>query len=349
MSRYRIIKQLGQGGNSTVFMGKDLETGQKVTVKKCRAGEMGYDIHVKKSLENEARILGKLKHPAIPKLIESRDDEIVLEYVPGKSLEKVMLAEGVFKEKEALVIAKEVIAILRYLHGLREPVIYRDLKPANVVLKPNGHVSLIDFGAARIYRYSDCSDTVNLGTLGFAAPEQFGNLGQTDPRTDIYCFGMMLLQLVSGVDTKDTEAVANYKQNGVKGISSEFMHIIDKCTRPDRDDRFKSAREIEDALNDFPKRQIKRKAAMWVKLASISAVASLMISFGTPKVPLLFKMAENDMNLRIPAVLGRIANAKTRIEEMIDKKGEKDGVVSLYIYDNTDSTVSYSGNGQHSY
>ena len=323
MDKIKIIKKLGSGGNSRAFLGKDETSGKLYTVKMCKSdGEELCDKarqnFERANLENEARILGVLKHKGIPALHKRYEDGIVLEYVPGKSLEKVLLTKGVFPEKEAVRVAGEIAEILRYLHGRREPVIYRDLKPANVVLRPDGHVSIIDFGAARLYEFGEKSDTLNLGTLGFAAPEQFGNLGQTDPRTDIYCLGMTLLQLISGVDTKDAEAVANFKKKGIRGVSPELLGIIDKCTRPDREDRFKSVKEIQQALLTYPRKVRRRKIVSGIRVVVAAAAMSLAISGCLLQGETIKNYAVNDIDARMPEVMKRLGVVRTWIEEQLD-------------------------------
>lgn len=325
MDKINIIKKLGSGGNSKAFLGKEISTGRLVTVKMCKTE--GEDISgccnekneiERVNLENEANILASLDHECIPKLIKRNRESIILDYVPGISLEKVLLTKGVFAEKEAVRIALEIAGILRYLHGRREAIIYRDLKPANVVLRPDGHISLIDFGAARRYEFGQKSDTLNLGTLGFAAPEQFGNLGQTDPRTDIYCFGMTLLQLISGVDTKDTDAVAGFKKKGIRGVSSELLGIIDKCTRPDMDDRFMSVKEIETALLTYPGKVRLRKIGNGIKVVAAAAGLSIVISGCIMQGESIKNYAVNDIEVRMPAVRERLGFIRGWIEEQFE-------------------------------
>ena len=319
MENYKIIKPLGSGGNCNAFLGQIKETGELITIKRCR--EDGSDTEIeKKNLASEARILGRLEHEGIPKLYSSSADEIVLEYIPGNSLEKVLLTKGAFSEKEAVRIALELSAVMRYLHGRREPVIYRDLKPSNVVQKPDGHICLIDYGAARFYEWGERCDTLNLGTPGFAAPEQFGNLGQTDPRTDIYCFGMTLLQLVSGVDPKDMEAVVSYKKNGIKGISKEFLGIIDKCTRAGREDRFRSFAEIQKELEMLPKRVWRRKMVKLVQITVAAACMSLALSGAVVKADDIKNYAKRDVEVRMPMVKLRFGYARYWIEEFVNRE-----------------------------
>lgn len=321
MERFKIVKQLGAGGNSSAYLAIDKESGKKVTIKKAIKEGTSIDIHRLKALETEGQILSQLKHRAIPQVFYRGRDMLALEYIPGESLEKVIMAKGTFSEKEAVRIALEIAGILRYLHGKREVVIYRDLKPANIVLRPDGHMALIDFGAARIYSKGCKKDTTNLGTLGFAAPEQFGNLGQTDPRTDIYCFGMTLLQMISGVDPKDSDAVSLYKQNGVKGVSRELISIIDKCTRPDREDRFLSVKEVEEALKTYPELIKKRKLISRVKTslaaAGMAAVIALCVTCGALYADKIKAYAASDMEVRLPAVNERLYTVRQRIEEFV--------------------------------
>ena len=321
-----LVKELGQGGNSRVFLGKRAEDGSFVTLKTAKIINDRPDIHSLKSFENEANILRTLDHPAIPKYLCRIQNGIMLEYFEGQSLENILMNKGTLSEKDAARIAIELADILRYLHGVRRPVIYRDLKPANIVLMGDGHVALIDFGAARFFAPGDRKDTTNLGTYGFAAPEQFGNLGQTDPRTDIYCFGMTLLQLISGIDPKDDEAVKRCKRLGVSGISGEFMQIIDKCTRPDRDDRFRSAREIQKALLTYPGLVRKRKVFGMLKTTVAAAVIAFILSAGMIHFDSVKSYAASDMERRLPAVQQRLYNAKLWILEKIEnelKESEK--------------------------
>ena len=309
MEGYKIIKPLGSGGNCNAFLGKEISSGKLVTIKKRKTEDSNFF--------NESVILEELDHKSVPSLYKRSSEELILEYIPGKSLEKILIRKGLFTEKEALHIAYELAGIMRYLHGRRKPVIYRDLKPSNIVMKPDGHICLIDFGAARFYEAGEASDTLNLGTLGFAAPEQYGNLGQTDPRTDIYCFGMTILQLVSGVDTKDTDEVASFKKNGIKGISDEFIAVVDKCTRADREDRFRSFREIQEELEVIPKRKKTKKFIGMAKVVAWAAVLSVIISVGIINAEEVTSYATNDFTERMPAVRMRFSYARSWIEDFL--------------------------------
>lgn len=319
MANIKIIRKLGEGGNCVAFQGMDMDTQSFVTVKKVKMGDDSLTGARSESIDNEAKMLAELDHEAIPRLIERTKDMIVLEHIQGMNLEKYMSINGLFREKKAVSIALELAEILRYLHGRRRPVIYRDLKPANIILKPDGHVALIDFGAARFYDFKNRCDTQNIGTLGFAAPEQFGNLGQTDPRTDIYCFGMTLLKLLTGVTPNDGDEIAKIKQNGAKGVSDELMQIIDKCTRPDRDDRFRSMHELQEELRLYPARLRRKKILRNIRTITVAAVISMAITASFVFADSVKSYAAEDFTRRLPFVKERLGIAHVRIETFLEE------------------------------
>ena len=314
---YEVIKVLGEGGNSIAYLAKDMRSGRKVTVKQIKQQDAtGYTL-AKKSMENEVFVLKGLDHPGIPKLLEAGEDFIVLQHFSGISAERRIMKKGLFTEKEAVDTALFLIDILEYLHTQKPPVIYRDLKPSNIIIGPKGQISLIDFGTARFFKNREKRDTNNLGTLGYAAPEQYGNLGQTDKRTDIYCLGMTILQLISGVDPRDEEAVARFKTCGVKGVSPELLRIIDKCTRPDREDRFESVSQVATALRTYPGKKKLRKFGKAMKLSFTAAAAAFAISTATVAAGDMKETAIVSIEERLPAFLDRMNNIKIRIDYFI--------------------------------
>lgn len=301
--RYRILRKIGSGGTSTVYMGFDNKTGMTVSIKKLRqeimAGGAAYE-----AVKQEAKLLEGLRNSAIPGLVEVYEDAVVLEHIPGNTLDKYLRAKGHLKEQEAVQIGREILEVLGYLHELEEPVIYRDLKPSNIVIRPDGHVALIDFGAARVFRADATSDEMNVGTCGFAAPEQYGSLGQTDVRTDVYCFGKTMEQIL-----------------GENGGSPELQAVLDKCTRPDRDDRFGSCREIEEALEKCPKRAAVRRIMKNVKLAAVAALVALVVTVTSTYHDAVMSYAASDAQVRIPAVKQRLGYAGIRIRDLLEEHG----------------------------
>ncbi len=300
--RYRIVRKRGEGGSSIVMMGVDEATGDAVTIKQMKKGAYNLE-DMENFFGEEADILKELHHPAIPRLVEAYDDAFVLEYVSGNNLEKYIRHKGLFKEKEAVAVGLEILDILSYLHERENPIVYRDLKPANIMMRHDGHITLIDFGAARHYEAGSVCDTVNLGTNGFAAPEQYGNLGQTDPRTDIYCFGRTLLQIMGGK------------------CSPELMMIIDKCTRPDRDDRFENCSKIIDALTKYPGVVRRKRVLQKTKLVVAAAVIALIVSFAITHYESVVSYAANDAQTRVPAVKERLGYAGIRVRDWMEETG----------------------------
>ncbi|MBQ4218156.1 MAG: serine/threonine protein kinase [Butyrivibrio sp.] len=324
LKRYKILKKIGEGGTSEVYAAFDKRTGKKVTVKVLKESGKGF-FKERASMENEALMLKSLKHSGVQKLIDYGEGFMVLQYISGSSISEKLRMNGVFSEKETVEIAIELIRILKYLHGLKEPVIYRDLKPANIIIGRDGKVYLIDFGAARIYRKGEKSDTSYLGTVGFAAPEQYGTLGQTSPKTDIYCFGMTLLQMTTGIDIKNEAALENFKLNGATGLSEEFAKIINKCIKPGRDDRFRSCSEIEKALLTSIVKRKRGIVIRYMKRSLVAAALSAMVSMAIMYAEPVKNYVESDARERVPAFKGRLYNAKERIAEFIDKEFFQEG------------------------
>lgn len=310
MERYRILRKIGEGGSSLVYMGFDMDTEKPVTIKVLKENALA-DRDVTAAVAAETALLRRLHHPAIPGVVDVYEDAFVLEHVPGNSLEKIIREKGVLQEKEAVRIGLELLEVLEYLHGLKSPVIYRDLKPANIIVRPDGHISLIDFGAAREYCPGDVADTVNLGTCGFAAPEQYGSLGQTDVRTDIYCFGRTMLQITGGK------------------CCPELMAILEKCIRPDRDDRFGGCREIERALRDYPGKAAARRLVRNLKVAAVAAVLALVVAVAVTHYDAVKSYAAEDAEQRLPAVQQRLGYAGLRIKTALEEKGFDELTVTL--------------------
>jgi serine/threonine-protein kinase len=177
-----------------------------------------------------------------------------------------------------IVWAKQLCDVLNYLHTRTPVIIYRDMKPANIMLKPDGNVTLIDFGTAREYKEKNLADTTCLGTVGYAAPEQFGGMGQTDARTDIYCLGATLYHLVTGMNPCEPPYEIRPIREINPGLSAGLEKIICKCCQRDPNDRYQSAAELMFALEhyleedeDFKKKQ-KRKLSAFVAMLALSFV-----------------------------------------------------------------------------
>ncbi|GCE03495.1 serine/threonine protein kinase [Dictyobacter aurantiacus] len=206
--RYQIIKRLGQGGMGAVYQACDLQQQRVVAVKEMSQNGLS-DEELREAIAaftREAELLARLDHHSLPRIYEQFEDQdrryLVMEFIEGVTLEQY-LGERQQKQKSletALVldIGMQLCVVLDYLHTRQPPIIFRDLKPANIMLTPQGQVYLIDFGIARLFRANQTKDTVALGSPGYASPEQYRQA--TSPSSDLYSLGVVLHQLLTGDD-----------------------------------------------------------------------------------------------------------------------------------------------------
>lgn len=245
--KYEILTLLGKGGSSTVYCALDKSLNKLVALKVISGFDVNDDSLVN-SISSEYSLIMKLNHPAVPKVYEViKNEEIILvqEYIEGETL-SACLDQGYYSaygsdEKTLLDILKQICDAMIYLHNSN--IIYRDLKPSNVMIQPEGTIKLVDFGIARIYDDSKDYDTVALGTVGYAAPEQYG-AGQSDKRTDVYAFGMLLYKIYTNKNPAHIEEFDYHTYD----VPKDIVKIIEKCTQPNPSDRYQSFNEVLAAL-----------------------------------------------------------------------------------------------------
>lgn len=246
--KYKILSVIGHGGMSTVYLAINEKANKPWAIKEVKKdGVQDFEV-VRQSLMIETDMLKKLSHKGLPSIVDviDKDDNflIVMDYIEGNTLKSVIKEKGAQKQEDVVAWAMQLCDVLRYLHERETPIIYRDLKPANIMLKSDGSVILIDFGTAREYKERNLGDTTCLGTQGYAAPEQFGGKGQTDARTDIYCLGTTMYHLVTGHNPSDPPyemyPITKWNDN----LSTGLEQIILKCTQKNPDDRYQSAAEL---------------------------------------------------------------------------------------------------------
>src|SRR6266516_1052569 len=208
--RYHIIKQVGKGGFGAVYMAADLPFGNRLVAIKemSQSGLSQQDlIEATNAFTREALMLASLSHPNLPRIYEQFTERgrwyLVMDFIEGETLEGYAskALRGYLPLEEALDIGIQLCTVLDYLHTRFPPIIFRDLKPANVMRTPSGHLYLIDFGIARHFKPGQTADTIALGSPGYAAREQYSKAQtQTTPRSDIYSLGATLHQLLTGDD-----------------------------------------------------------------------------------------------------------------------------------------------------
>lgn len=275
--KYKILNKVGQGGMSVVYLAMNEKANKQWAVKEVRKdGVLNFE-SVKQGLVAETDILKRLSHPNLPSIIDVIDTDesfiIIMDYIQGNSLSRALEEYGAQPQDQVIEWAKQLCDVLGYLHSRTPPIIYRDMKPANIMLKPDGTVTLIDFGTAREYKEKNLADTTCLGTVGYAAPEQFGGMGQTDAKTDIYCLGATLYHLVTGMNPCEPPYEIKPIRQINPTLSSGLERIILKCTQRDPNDRYQSAAELMYALehyeeiDDIHRKRQKRKLLAFVMSA----------------------------------------------------------------------------------
>lgn len=285
--KYKILSEIGHGGMSVVYMAINEKANKTWAVKEVRKdGRMDFNI-VRQGLMAEIDTLKRLKHPYLPSIVDVIEDDetfiIVMDYVEGRSLDKILEEHGVQQESVVVEWAKQLCDVLGYLHSRTPAIIYRDMKPANVMLKPDGTVTLIDFGTAKNYEIN-YGETTGIGTIGYAAPEQYigSGLGRTDARTDIYCLGMTLYHLLTGQDPC-RNLISDTSIRAVNpALSRGLDSIIRKCTAHQPEDRYQSCEELMYDLENYEileplyKKKQKRKFSIFIGtlVASVLCVAA---------------------------------------------------------------------------
>jgi serine/threonine protein kinase len=207
--QYRILRKVAQGGMGAVYESTELQgpAGNRRAIKEISPAALppGERTQAVADFRREAQMLARLQHSNLVKVVETFEEFgkhfLVMEFVPGRTLLNVLdLAGGPLAEERVMVWARQMIDVIQYLHTQDPPIIYRDLKPANIMLVEGTElIKLIDFGIARLHKAGKTSDTEAFGTAGYAPPEQYGK-GQTDQRSDIYAFAATLHHLLTNRD-----------------------------------------------------------------------------------------------------------------------------------------------------
>ncbi len=210
-NRYFILSKVGEGGYGSVYKARDTQSKDRLVAIK-EVSLLGLYpkamIEATFAFQREVSVLSQLDHPNLPRVYEHFQNPgywyLVMDFIAGETLEDYQ-SKAPNKRlllSEVLDIGLQLCIVLDYLHSQQPPIVFRDLKPANIMRTPTGQIYLIDFGIARYFKPGQAKDTVALGSLGYAAPEQYGRT-QTTPRADIYSLGAVLHQLLTAKDPSD--------------------------------------------------------------------------------------------------------------------------------------------------
>ena len=295
--RYEILKEIGRGGMSIVYLAMDNRLKKSLVVKDIRKRAESDNEMLVNSLVVEANMLKRLDHGALPRIYDVIDRQgeiyVVMDYIEGESLKEKLNRERTAAPNEVIDWAKQLSDVLGYLHTRKpNPIIYRDMKPDNIMLTPEGKIKLIDFGIAREFKNENTTDTTNLGTKGYAAPEQLSGK-QTDTRTDIYSLGLTLYYLVTGKTLSDPPYELRPIRTWNPSLPEGLEHIIAKCTQAEPGNRYQSCEELAYDLQNINKLTQGYKRKLYKKLAVFMIPAVLFLGFSTTSV-IGYKGMKND-------------------------------------------------------
>ena len=378
--KYRVLSELGQGGVSHVYLVINERANKTWALKELKKSASTDPDSLQKGLLAETDILKSLDHKYLPAIADIIDHEdgclILMDYIQGKSLDKVLKNHLKTKGRplapeDVLHWAKELCQVLYYLHSRPKPIIYRDLKPSNIMLKPDGDICLIDFGTAYTCKEKRSGDTLCLGTPGYAAPEQYGS-GPVTEKSDIYCLGATLHHLLTGQDpgehpfhflpiTSSRPALLNEIPTNKKNMLLGLEIILQKCTCYEAEGRYKSCKELYYDLTHaeelaLPYKKAMRKRAvicgLFCSLTFLSALAftgSRLLAARTKARghEALYSMAqkEGDTKRKLEDLMASIRLEPTDIEpylaylDVIGSRGDYDAAVTSFLQERVDGQM----------
>lgn len=246
--RYKICRKLGQGGSAQVYLAYDRKSGRYRALKEIKAFGGGKN---QGAAQQEAELIARLKYPYFPEILEilktSEAEYIVMEYLEGETLGSRLRRLGPQPWQEVRRWGMDLCLMLGYLHGCNPPLIYRDMKPDNVIIQPGDNLRLIDFGAV-VKCQGERQQGILLGTRGYAAPEQYDSGRQVDARTDIYGLGITLYQLLTGVAPDRFSDGEPYASHRKKLLPRKVDRILRGCILKEPERRYKDCEELRQVL-----------------------------------------------------------------------------------------------------
>ena len=269
--KYRILKPLGTGGEGCVFLALNENAYKFWAIKVVAKGRKGRN-------GSELELWKHFSHPNLPEVVDVIETEteilIVMDYIEGKNAANILKEHGKVKPRQAVIWGIQICRVLHYLHSQEPPVVYGDLKPENMICRPDGSMVLIDFGTVSPFVKERSFSGGHYGTKGYAAPEQYDSGCIVDTRADVYSLGVTLLQFVTGqipfTGKNREEEIACPGYYGLKTI-------ICKCLKSDRTQRYAGIESCERALQKILWRRIARivyiACALLVVLAAGSQVS----------------------------------------------------------------------------
>jgi len=257
-SKYNIIRLLGKGGMGNAYLADTLcQPYMRLVIKELNPAGFDDAEEAWELFKKEANFMKKFSHHGIPKIFdffnENHRDYLAIEYIDGQTLEEILKSTpGSVTIDKSISWAIEIADIMDYLHNSFEfPIVYRDIKPANIIITPLGKVKLIDFGIARYYNPDKSIDTFRLGSPGYAPPELYKGHVQSSPQSDIYSLGVLLFQMLTKYDPSE----APFKFPPMKSLNSEISEGLEKIILKSIEiqplKRYLSMKDFKEALMDY--------------------------------------------------------------------------------------------------
>lgn len=327
--KWQVVDYLGQGGMGIVYLAFDLNLdNRKCVVKKLRDDFFREEDKEKAQqfFLREAKVLSKLQHPNIVLVLDSfqeqGDSYLVMEYVEGHNLYDMLKErEEPFEEEQVLIWARQICDVLQYLHSNDPPVIYRDLKPSNIMIDTKDRVKLVDFGIARLYQEE--SDSTHVVSQGYSPPEQYW--GGADPRSDIYALGATMHFLLTGAEPLALTVCSPREID--ENISEGADLIVQRATQQDVYLRYQSALDMKEELDYVSQGEPEAKPGFrWLELAV--GVLIMFLSVGAWFAYSKFVEMKNDAEIQLKTnhqerlILERKLAEIKRREESLKKANE---------------------------
>ena len=286
--RYEISKIIHTSGMANVYLVIDSSLGKTWCLKEVIKSQAGRDDIERLSLIEEANIMKDLSHSSIPRIVTIEEDGdsifIVMDYVDGISIKSWLKKKGRIDQDIVVKWMKQVCGVMIYLHNRNKPILYRDMKPDNVMIQSDGNIKVLDFGISLVTDDGTAVIEKAVGTRGYASPEQSKRGNVCDLRSDIYSLGMTMYYMLTGISPSVVKGELKPIRSIDSSLSLGLEIIIDKCCKPNPDDRYQTVEEVLyalgniDKLDESYKNSIKKKIRI-VSSLFIGSVGLFLLSF----------------------------------------------------------------------
>jgi serine/threonine-protein kinase len=301
--RYEIEKCIHSRGMANVYIVKDLNLGKRWCLKEIIKTDAGKSEIEYVSLLQEAKVLRSVSHTGIPRITDTDEDGdslmIVEDYVEGMTLSKCIQTKGAIRQDIAVQWMKQLCQIIMYLHGIDTPILYRDMKPDNVIIQPDGNIKLLDYGTCVIiYEKGQLPHGYAMGTAGYAAPEQTKKSLPCDLRSDIYGLGMTYYSMLTGLN------MAGVPRDKVRdvglmnpGVSKGLAAVVNKCIAVNPEDRYQDCNELLYALQNYitGDEGYRQKAMVKITTTAVTLALSVVLMVGSV-IPFLVNKGRAEQN-----------------------------------------------------